>query len=253
MNNEYIKMVLLLKNKKFRDRYNKFIIEGENFVKDISKEWLVESYIISENYKKDINPYKHNIFIVKDSIFKKLSDTVNSQGIIAICNKKTYDINKVLKSDNVCLLICENIRDPNNLGTMIRTAEGIGCTGIILTNECVDLYNPKVIRGTAGAIFNIPIFEGLSNAEIFALLYNNNLNIIGTHLKGEEYIQNINLNLNCAILVGNESQGLSEEFTRKANILVKIPMIGKIESLNVSVATGIILYEVLRQRLQIKK
>jgi RNA methyltransferase, TrmH family len=250
--NRNIKKIISLDSKKFRDQYGQFIVEGEKFVNSIPLNWEVDSYYMSEKYigkKFESKRYSDvQTYIVTDSVFKKMSQTVNPQGILAICNKKQYSIDEIMKKETSCILVGENINDPGNLGTLIRTADATGCSLVLLTKSTVDVFNSKVIRATAGSIFNIPIINDLEIDDIFNLLEENNITSIGTHLKGDFNLYDADLSKRNAIIIGNESNGLTDKASNKSTILVKIPILGKAESLNASVASGVILYEVLRQK-----
>jgi TrmH family RNA methyltransferase len=142
----------------------------------------------------------------------------------------------------------EDIRDPGNLGTMIRTAEGAGITGIIFNNSTVDIYNPKVIRSTMGSIFRMPYYQAENFFETLQELKAQNITIFAAHLLGIPYDTEGSFRQSCAILIGNEANGLSEQASMLADVRIKIPMAGKVESLNAAVAAAILMYEASRQR-----
>jgi RNA methyltransferase, TrmH family len=252
MQNRHIKKILSLDYKKGRDETGLFIVEGEKFVRDIPIDWEVDTYFFSESFifNNDIRGYEQRSksYIVTDYIFKKITKTVTPQGIIAICHKKEHTIDEVVANENSFILIAENIADPGNLGTLIRTADATGCDGVLLTKGTVDLYNPKVIRATAGSIFNVKVIQNIDIQEILKYTKDNDITTFATHLKGESYIYDIDLTKSCAILIGNEGDGLTRTASEQSDFLVKIPIIGKAESLNASVASGVMLYEVVRQR-----
>lgn len=253
--NKIIKKITALKNKKERDKTNLFILEGEKIISEIPDYWNIEFYILSESYYNNLHinlkdKYK-NQYIIKDSLFKKISDTVNPQGIMAVCEKYKFNIDENIEKKNHFYVLLENIRDPGNLGTIIRTADAAGVDGVFLSDECVDLYNSKVLRSTMGSIFHVPIFTGLNFDNLIKKLKSNNIMILAAHLNGKQYPYNINLKNSCAILIGNEANGLTKEVSEMADKLVKIPLVGKSESLNASIACGILIYEVVRQRLSL--
>jgi TrmH family RNA methyltransferase len=146
------------------------------------------------------------------------------------------------------IIILENIQDPGNLGTIIRTADAVGANGIIISKGSVDVYNPKVVRATMGSIFRVPIISESNLVEDINTLRDNNIEVLASHLQGSSNIYDCDLTKGVAILIGNEGNGLSEGITGLANRNIKIPMIGKSESLNAGVAASIMVYEVLRQR-----
>ena len=249
--NKNVKKLVSLSLKKNRDKLCKFFVEGKKIVEHIPLNWEVDSYFFSSSYANshNINNYENRAktFILSDSLFSKISDTVNSQGIVAICNKKSFNIEDVINNKNF-ILVGENISDPGNLGVLIRTADAAGCTSILLTQNSVDVYNPKSIRATAGSIFNIKVVTDLEIDTIINFLKLNNIKIFSMHLKGTKSLYESDFKDDCSILLGNEGRGLSEKASNFSDELIKIPMIGKAESLNVSVATSIVLYEALRQK-----
>jgi len=249
--NKIIKNVLSLKEKKYRDECNCFIVEGLKFVDEIPNDWNIHSFIVSEQFanSKALNKYleKAKIYVVSDNLFTKLSDTKTPQGILAICEQKKYTLS--LDRHNHFIVFAEKISDPGNLGTLIRTADAAGCDAVIISENSTDVYSNKTIRATAGSIFHIPIIKGASVENTVATLKEHNVKLIAAHLKGKIAPYEVNMNTSIAFLIGNESNGLSEQCSGNADILVKLPMIGKAESLNASVACGILLYEVVRQRL----
>ncbi len=256
MQNNLIKQISSLKQKKERDKLNLFVVEGIRFVDEIPNSWDIKEYIISQEFiekypnKIDEIKSKAKVYIVTDKIFNTISDTKTPQGILAICYKKTYKFSDILNKENNFLLLINELQDPGNLGTIIRVADSASVNGIILSENTVDLYNSKVLRSTMGSIFHIPILQNMNMNFVLDELKSNNIKILATHLKTTQTPYNINLKESIAVLIGNEANGLSEDIANKADILVKLPIMGRAESLNVSMATGIFLYEVVRQRLE---
>jgi TrmH family RNA methyltransferase len=154
----------------------------------------------------------------------------------------------MLKAPDACLLLLEDIRDPGNLGTMIRTAEGAGITGIIFGDATVDIYNPKVIRATMGSIYRVPFYQAEDFYKTLEQIKARGITIYAAHLSGMPYDIEDNFQGKCAFLIGNEANGLSERASGQADKLIKIPMAGKVESLNAAVAAAILMYEAARQR-----
>lgn len=255
MANKVIKQTVALKNKKEREVTGQFVVEGENFVAEIPEDWKVARYLFSQSYAQTVDLHRYeekaDVYVVKDSVFKAMSDTVTPQGILAVCVQKQFVLEDMIamSDKNPFLLICEKISDPGNLGTLIRTADASGCHGVILSEGSVDAYNPKTIRATAGSVFHLPILENAELPDVISALKQRNINMIAAHLKGKTLPYDINMREGCAFLIGNEAKGLSPAVTAEANCLVKIPIVGKAESLNASVASSILLYEVVRQRI----
>lgn len=244
--NKIIKQINALKLKKERDKTGLFIAEGERLVKDIGS--LVKYVVISQDYTEDISQFD-KVYCVSKNLFNKISDTVNPQGIMAVCEIKDYDINEAFKKENPFLIVLEDITDPGNMGTIIRTCDAGGVDGIILSKGCVDIYNPKVVRSTMGSLFHLPIYRNQSIENILDKCKESNIITISAHLKGTTTPYNVDLTKGCAILIGNEARGLKDSTAEQTNTLVKIPMPGKAESMNAAIAAGILIYEGVRQRL----
>lgn len=245
--NEQIKNIIQLKEKvKVRKQKKMFTVEGIKMYQEIPEEDLVCTYV-SEMFDKENRKLLENreYQVVSDGVFKKISDTVTPQGIMAIVYQKSYSIEDIIKNRNrekSCIVVLDRIQDPGNLGTIVRTGEGAGISGIVMSSDCADIYNPKVIRSTMGSIFRVPfaIVENLSLA--VEQLKKNGIITYAAHLNGELYSK-ANLAGDLAFLIGNEAKGLSNEVASKADKLIKIPMAGKVESLNAAIATAILMYE----------
>lgn len=249
LDNKKIQLVKSLSKKKFREKYNMFIGEGERFTKEIPSDIHVECTLVSEEFSKKTHIEKYvNCSIVENKIFKKIALTKSSQGIIVICKKKKYELGELLKKEKKFLIICDEVREPGNLGTIIRTAQASNVDGLILSKGCADPYNPKVVRATAGAIFRLPIIENIDLKEIIPVLKEKKIKIVGTDLNSKINYCECDFTDSFSIIIGNEANGIDEQIKKMCDELVIIPIKGEIESLNVSVASGILMYEVVRQR-----
>lgn len=251
--NKIIKDILKLKDKKIREKTGFFYIEGKRFIEEIPKKFYIEKYIISENFykKNNINNIK-NYILVTDNVFKKISDTTTPQGIMAILKKpENINIKNIKIEKNSFFIMLDRITDAGNLGTIIRTAEAFGCSYIILSKECVDLYNSKVLRSTMGAMFHVPIIENCNLDYAIEHLKNENVQIICTHLDGNNFSYEVDFSLPTCVIVGNEANGVLDKYVNKSDMLVKIPMAGKVESINASICASIMLYESIRQKYKI--
>ena len=246
--NKIIKEVNSLKAKKERDKTGLFILEGKRLVDEIPNSWEIKYLLKAESYSEDIN--FENVYTVKDSLFEKISETVNPQGILAVCHIKEFDVTNVDYSNSPFFVVLENVTDPGNMGTLIRTADAAGADGIFLSKGCVDIYNPKVIRATMGSIFHLPIYRNLNLMDLMEDFKNNNVKTLAAHLKGTSKPYKVDMTTACAVIIGNEANGLSDEISEIASDLVKIPMPGKAESMNAGIAGGILIYEAVRQRIE---
>lgn len=237
LENERIKKYLKLKEKKYRDKYNEFLIEGEHLVLEAYRRGLIKELILELGTNIDIDIA--NTIYLTTNIIKKISTVESPQKIMAICKKQEESS----KLGNRILLI-DNIQDPGNLGTIIRSALAFNADTIVLSEDCVDLYNPKVIRATQGMIFNINIIRKdlkiiikelhKKNIKIYKTDVTNGINARDlTKSEREKY----------ALIIGNEGNGVRKELEQLCDKNIYIPTNDKVESLNVAIATSILLYE----------
>ena len=249
--NSQIKDVMnLIKKSGVRKERGLFVIEGIRMFAEIPKDRIVKIYA-SESFAYDnkemLCDYRYEI--VADNVFKTMSDTKTPQGILAVVKMLEYDIEDLFKKDKVpMLVVLENIQDPGNLGTIIRTAEGAGATGIIMSDKTVDIYNPKTIRSTMGSLFRMPFVYSEDVIAAIHSLKQQNIKVFAAHLEGRNYYYEEDMKVPMAVLIGNEGNGLTEELSKEADVRIKIPMEGKLEPLNAAVSTAVILYEAMRQR-----
>ena len=279
--NEKLKNIKKLsKSSKERNEQSVFIVEGIRMFREIPPEEIETVYVSETGEKKFEDELEATLgkeyqsrddyYVVSDKVFDSISDTGTPQGILALVRQKVNDLSNIINekcdkaerfdadlslqdnglnvSDNAFILIIEKLQDPGNMGTIIRTAEGAGVTGIIISSDSVDIYNPKVVRSTMGSIFRMPVYISDDLIKDIEYLKEKGITVYGAHLKGEN-IYNKDFRTDCAFLIGNEGNGLSEEVSRTAEELIKIPMKGKVESLNAATSTAVIAYEVLRQRM----
>lgn len=252
--NKILKWVKGLSLKKNRDKEGVFIAEGLRFVSEIPEEWEVQLFMVSEDFAKEeeLGCYEERAqtYVVSDELFALVSDTENPQGILAVCKKQEEFDETIWKKEAPFFILAEELNDPGNLGTLIRTADAAGVDGIFLSKGSVDVYNGKVLRATMGSIFHVPIFQNVSVQEIASKMKGQRISLFAAHLKGEKYPYDLPLTKGCGFLIGNEARGLSDEAASLCDCWVKIPMPGKAESLNASMAAGLLMYEVVRQRLK---
>lgn len=254
INNSQIKNLIQLQKKaKARKEQGLFIAEGIKMFEEAKDNGLVKAYV-SESFFNSPKVREKDYFadveyeIVEDMIFRSISDTVTPQGIIAVVSLPRYDLEKIISNIDANLLILEDIRDPGNLGTIVRTAEGAGITGIIISRESVDIYNPKVIRSTMGSIYRMPFVYVEDILDTVEKIKKKGIIVYAAHLNGKNDYDKENYKCRCGMMIGNEANGLSDRIVSKADCLVKIPMAGKVESLNAGVAAAIMMYEMARQR-----
>ncbi len=242
--NDIIKHVLALRQKKNRDEQGLFIVEGQKQVAEIPKDWNIKFVISSENHSTLQSVNRSTNYIVREQLFKKISGTETPQGILAVVEKKKYDIEKVLRQKGI-FVICDNLQDPGNIGTIIRTAEAFSCKGIFLSKNSADAYSDKVVRSTMGAIFNIPVFQECDIVSLVKILKEKNIRTCALALDGSRNLSKYKVGTDSvAIIVGNEAKGISPEVLNIVDDKIKIEMTGKAESLNAAIAAGITLYKV---------
>ena len=247
-NNNLFKEIKKLKEKKHRIKSNKYLIECLRFVEEAIKSKVsIDSIIFTESFKEK-NPdlflkINENIKLIQmnETLLKQLCSTENPQGIVGVINMQ----NKELKSGELVVLV-DKVQDPGNMGTIIRTAHAAGAAGIVMTKGTVDIYNDKTLRSTMGSIFYIPIVED-NSLDFVKSLKKEGYKLVVSSLQGKNNFFEENLQGKVMIAVGNEGNGVSDEVYDIADIKVKIPMPGEAESLNVAVATSIMIYEKIRQ------
>ena len=177
-----------------------------------------------------------------------MSDTQTPQGILTVLKKPSYTVDDILQGENPLVMILEDLQDPGNAGTIFRTGEGAGVSGIFLTRTCVDVTNPKVIRSTMGSIYRMPFLYVEDVVSLKQELTQRKIRTYAAHLQGKNTYDREEYTGGTAFLIGNEGKGLTEEAARTADTLIRIPMCGRVESLNAAMAAGILMYEAARQR-----
>lgn len=240
--NEKIKAYSKLNNKKYRDETNLFIIEGEHLIKEAHKNNSIEKLILLENTNLSLDV--DTIYVTKE-VMKKLSTLDTPPNVMAVCRKSK---NTEIVGSKVLLL--DGIQDPGNLGTIIRSAVAFNVSTIVLSSNTVDLYNPKVLRSTQGMNFNINIIDNANLVEVIDELHKDAFVVYGTDVNKGIDVSNVNTNQidKIAIVIGNEGQGISKEVYELCDNYLHIKMNSQVESLNASVATSILLYELDRRK-----
>ncbi|MBQ9030668.1 MAG: RNA methyltransferase [Parasporobacterium sp.] len=232
----------LLSSSGERKKSGLFVIEGVRIVRE-APENLVEAVFVSEEYQGQV-PSSAACQVVERKIFRELSDTVTPQGILAVIRRPDWKLraDEYLQEENPSgrVLLLDGIRDPGNLGTMVRTAEAAGVRIIFMSPDCVDLYNPKVIRSTMGSIFRVPAV--VSDLEsVIGRMKKQGTCVYGTSLSAERSFRDADLS-DAGIVIGSEASGVSEKVLSAASELIRIPMEGKVESLNAAVSAAILMF-----------
>lgn len=245
-----------LLTKKGRKEQDSFLIEGEHLVEEaLHSGWRVVEVIYSEKFQapqKWIEQYPILIkerHVLSSSLFEELSETKAPQGIAMVLKKQTMSGVEQLLKEGQTLVLIDQVQDPGNLGTIIRTADAAGIDGIILGKGTVDIYSGKVLRSTQGSIFHLPIYEEKLETTI-PLLQKKGWKVYGTSLQGALDYREISVEKDekIALLLGNEGEGVAKKLLDQVNQKIKIPIWGKAESLNVAIASGILLYYLQSQK-----
>ena len=253
-------LVKLMKKSRARDEAQVFLIEGPRMAgeladdpgwsRKIGKIYLSESYAERNGQEKEKLERTAPVEILADPVFAHVSGTKTPQGILAVVKRRAYDMSDILGADpaNALVLVLDNLQDPGNLGTIFRTAEAAGVTGIILSRDCVDIYNPKVVRSTMGALLRMPFLYVDDLPGTIGGLKEAGIKVYAAHLKGELAYDQEDYRTGSAFLIGNEGNGLRDEVAECADHYVIIPMQGKAESLNAAVAAALLVFKAGRQR-----
>lgn len=251
--NKYVKDIKKLKDKRYRDKLNLFIVEGFRFAEEAFKAKEDILYVVIDEKEEDryntstFKTYLNkdtSVLVVSSIIFKELCDTQTPQGILLVLQKKKSDEDY----QKGLYVLADKIQDPGNLGTIIRTAHAVGACGVIITKGTVDPYNLKTLRSTMGSIFHVKIIEEDSDFTIIKSLKKQGHILIAAALNAKADFYELSLNRDLILAVGNEGEGLSQGVIDLSDISFKIPMPGGTESLNAAVSCAVVLYEIIRQK-----
>jgi len=258
LSKEKLKELLKLKTKKERKTQKRFLIEGIRLGEEVAdSDWETDFVLFTSSFEKSSIGRKllqkferRNVKIipVKSEEVKKLSDTVTPQGVIAVVKIKEFSLDRLWSEGSSIILALDAIRDPGNVGTLIRTADAFEIDGVILSSDTVELYNPKVVRSTMGSIFHLPIFDEIDLEKIIPQLKKRDFKIYSTNVRDGMDLDKLDYTEKMCILIGSEAEGLSKNLLEVSDEIIRIPIFGKAESLNASVAGGILLYEITKSK-----
>lgn len=287
VNNQRVKEVANLKQKKYRTESGTFFAEGLRAVQeavqyaDVTELFYTEAGRLDEVLKSagnvpadtkeksgNKNNTNHNnagtakkrneaangirMYQVDEKVMAKLSDTKAPQGVLAVIRTPEQNLRQLrpgtASDNNAPVIILDRVQDPGNLGTIIRTADAVGALGLILLEGCVDAYSPKVVRASMGSLFHLPVVQDVTAEEALTWCYRNGYEPAATAMKNAQNVYKADISKKMAFLFGNEANGVAEELQAAAETRLFIPMTGLAESMNVAMAAGIILFEGLRQR-----
>ncbi len=257
------RLVNLRRKRRARDEEKVFLTEGLRMFQEAPAEELLELYITEKFFKKEKTLVKEKceksgcrFEILSDSVMEYVSDTQHPQGVLCVVRQRNTGGQEVISAKqthrtgnrNPLILVLDNLQDPGNLGTIFRTGEAAGVTGILMSRDCVDVYNPKVVRSTMGAIFRMPFCYAESLTEVIQEMKTQGIYTYAAHLGGACIYDEPDYRKPSAFFIGNEGNGLSDEVAGLADCCLKIPMEGCVESLNAAIAAAVLVFEAGRQR-----
>ena len=240
--NTQVKNIIKLNQKaKARREQGLFIAEGRKMFLEAPDDWIekiyvAESMLEDEEVMKKVRRFSWEA--VENGVFRQMCDTQTPQGILTVLRQPSYELEDLLKEEKPLLMVLEDLQDPGNAGTIIRTGEGAGVSGIFLTKTCVDITNPKVIRATMGSVYRIPFFYVEDVVSLKQKLQGRGIRFFAAHLQGKNSYDRESYEDGTAFLIGNEGKGLTDQAADAADCLIRIPMCGQVESLNAAMAAG---------------
>ncbi len=251
--NRRYKSIKSLTMKKYRDREGTYLVEGEKVIREAIEAGLLETLIVKDGYEETPGPKAiadsaAETVVLSTSLFDRLKDTETTQGVIGVIRKNETTADMLLENvsdEEAKIIILDSVQDPGNVGTILRTANGAGYAAAIMSKGTADVYSPKVLRSASGAVMNMPIISGMEVSEIVELLKNGEFTIYGTSPRADASYSEVGYAGRSAIVIGNEGNGMCEEFAEACDINISIPMKRETESLNAAVAAGIIIYKTI--------
>ena len=258
-NNPHVKYLRRLAGRRFRDQEGKFLVEGVRFVEEaLNSTWPIEMLAYSPRITEDGRGERLltsasnrgvTLLEVEDQLFKELSGTETPQGILAVVQQRNNTLEALAADIEPALLVLvDGVRDPGNLGGIIRSADAAGAGGVILLKGTADIYNPKTLRSTMGSLFHLPVIQGCAAEVVMAYLEERGIKAVAGEPRAAMAVYECDLSVPCALAVGGEAAGASQILLDRVSELVRIPMPGRAESLNVAISASILLYEAVRQR-----
>lgn len=250
--NRIFKLLRELSVKKYRDRTGKYIIEGDNLIEEAVKSGIKPEVIVvredcEEKAERFAGAADETVFMSRQ-LFEKAAQTETSQGIMAIVAKQSYTADEFYEAvgdGNIVFL--DRLQDPGNIGTVIRTAEAAGYKGIITLKGTGDIYSPKTVRAATGSVFRMPVLAADDLTAATGRIREAGKKLVATCMDGSVVYYEADLTKDIVLIIGNEGNGISDELQALADIRVNIPMFGKVESLNASIAAAILMYENIRK------
>ncbi|HEY0828837.1 MAG TPA: RNA methyltransferase [Bacilli bacterium] len=253
IHNNRVKQWAQLLEKKGRDQQGKFLLEGIHLIMEaIQAHTEIDCIVYSIDRGIPLELHRISDLSVEwigvtEAILAKCTDTITPQGVFAIVNKLAWNAQTILNHHHSLVVVIDGVQDPGNLGTIIRSADATQASGVLIGKGSVDLYNPKTIRSTMGSLFHLPVAE-CNLEEILPLAGSKSIQLVNTNVQAEQHCYQLDLTKDTWFIVGNEGHGVSKQVAEFIGKHIKIPIHGEAESLNVAMATTVLLYEALRQR-----
>ena len=245
--NKIVKLCEQLAQKKHRDKLALYLIEGENLVEEAVKNGAeIQTVLVREGYSGKLSGLEEAAFELDERLFDKLAQTETSQGIIAIVKKPQISRKQFTDDAGGNFVVLDRLQDPGNIGTILRTADAAGYRLAVVMKGTADVFSPKVVRAATGSLFRMPVVFMDSEEELLEFTRAAGKKTVATCFDTDLYYYDVNLKENIALIIGNEGNGISETLIASSDLKIKIPMHGNIESLNASVAAGILMYEAVR-------
>lgn len=258
LTNQQVKLVVSLKQKKYRDETGLFVVEGVR----LAEEAAASSYRLAACFytRKAINQERGQALVrrltaccrtaeVSEEVYQKMTDTEQPQGIMVLVEKKVPSLSELLAGTPQPLLaVLDSVQDPGNVGTLIRTADAAGCSGVLVSKGCADIFAAKTVRAAMGSLFHLPVLPGVELTQVLPELKQRGIAIMATALTASHICYQVDFKEACAIVFGNEANGITPSVLATADRRIHIPLQGQAESLNVAASAAVILYEALRQR-----
>ena len=248
-NPKIVRLLELSQKSSARRKGGLFVVEGRRELNQcIHAGYEVETlFVCPELYQDELKVKDVQTFHVSPYVYEKIAYRASTEGIIAIVRQKSHALNDLMHTKNPLIVVLESVEKPGNLGAVLRSADAAGVTAVIVCDPLTDLYNPNIIRGSIGAIFTVPTIACTSE-ECIKYLQDNNIQILTAQLQDSNLYYDVDMTQPTAVVMGTESTGLTNQWREVANHHIRIPMLGKLDSLNVSVSAAILMYEAVRQR-----
>lgn len=247
-------IVKLQKSARERRKKSIFVVEGIKLTKEAASHGKLKKIYTSKQIYNQADDSllklfaNHDFEVVSDNVFRGISETVTPQGMLGLVQMPSYDLEEILDDERQSIILLDDLRDPGNLGTIMRTAEGANMSGVVLSRESVDLFNPKVVRATMGAIFRVPFYYADDLVNVIQLMKEREIPVYGTMMQGSVVYDSLDYRKSIGIVIGNEANGISSKVIKNLTGGVRIPMAGKLESLNAAVSAAILMYEIEKQK-----